>query len=117
MTACPAETAPETHRPQAHEEQHPWPQLIERPGLEAAPGERKKYDIDGNRASFEFVSDTLALTGRRIAERAAASQRHQHRIQAQEPDRLPDDEGRHDQNPGKLTVDDAEILSDRKGPM
>src|SRR2546429_8121032 len=71
MTACPPETAPETHRPQAHEEQHPWPQLIERPGLEAAPGERKKYDIDGNRASLELVSDTLALTGRRIPEREA----------------------------------------------
>ena len=82
MTACPTKTAPQTHGSQTYEEQDPWPKVIEHPELQAAPGERKKYDIDRYRASFELVSDPFALTRCRIAEGAARGERQQHRVQA-----------------------------------
>jgi hypothetical protein len=67
MTACPAETAPETDGSQSHEEQYPWPEVVEDAELQTAPGERKKYDIDRYRASFELISRAFTLRRGTIA--------------------------------------------------
>ena len=80
------------------------PNVSERLELQIAPGERKKYDIDRYRAPFELGSDTFALLGCGVAECAAGRKRDQDCVEADQPDRLRDDECQDDEDPREVTA-------------